>query len=73
MKIGYARVSTEEQSLDLQRDALARAGCERVFEDQAISGVATRRPGLDQALSAIGPGDALIVWRLDRLGAPCRT
>jgi DNA invertase Pin-like site-specific DNA recombinase len=68
MKIGYARVSTEEQSLDLQRDALARGGCEQVFEDQGLSGVAVKRPGLDQALATIGPGDVLVVWRLDRLG-----
>lgn len=68
MKIGYARVSTDEQSLDLQRDALAAAGCERVFEDQGVSGVAAKRPGLDQALAAVGSGDVLVVWRLDRLG-----
>ena len=72
MKIGYARVSTEEQSLDLQRDALARAGCEQVFEDQGLSGVAVKRPGLDQALATIGPGDVLVVWRLDRLARSLR-
>lgn len=68
MKIGYARISTEEQSLDLQRDALERAGCELVFEDCGISGTATKRPGLDAALARLGPGDVLVVWRLDRLG-----
>jgi DNA invertase Pin-like site-specific DNA recombinase len=68
MKIGYARVSTDEQSLALQCDAFERAGCGRVFEDQGVSGVAMRRPGLDQALAAVGPGDMLVVWRLDRLG-----
>lgn len=68
MKIGYARISTEEQSLDLQRDALARAGCEHVFEDQGVSGAATRRQGLDAALQQISPGDVLVVWKLDRLG-----
>ena len=68
MRIGYARISTEEQSLDLQRDALACAGCENVFEDQGVSGMATRRQGLDAALRQIGPGDVLVVWKLDRLG-----
>jgi DNA invertase Pin-like site-specific DNA recombinase len=68
MRIGYARISTDEQSLDLQRDALTGAGCERVFEDKGISGTASKRPGLDAALAAIGPGDVLIVWKLDRLG-----
>ncbi len=52
-RVGYARVSTDEQSLDLQRDALARVGCERLFEDRGVSGVAMRRPGLDQALVAL--------------------
>lgn len=68
IKIGYARVSTDEQSLALQRDALAAARCDQVFTDQGLSGVAARRPGLDQALTAIGAGDVLVVWRLDRLG-----
>src|SRR4051812_37352098 len=68
MKIGYARVSTDEQSLDLQRDALVQAGCGQVFEDRGISGSAVKRLGLDQALASVGPGDTLIVWRLDRLG-----
>ena len=68
MKIGYARVSTEEQNLDLQRHALTAAGCELVFEDQGISGAAVERPGLADALAAVGPGGALVVWRLDRLG-----
>ncbi|HEV7344988.1 MAG TPA: recombinase family protein [Devosia sp.] len=68
MKIGYARISTEEQSLDLQRDALTRAGCEVLFEDEGISGTTARRPGLDEALAHIGPGDVLVVWKLDRLG-----
>lgn len=66
MLIGYARVSTTDQNLDLQRDALNRAGCERIFEDQA-SGAKAKRPGLDRCLQAIEPGDTLIVWRLDRL------
>jgi DNA invertase Pin-like site-specific DNA recombinase len=66
-KIGYARVSTDEQRLDLQRDALTAAGCSRVFEDKA-SGSRALRPGFDQALSHLRPGDTLVVWRLDRLG-----
>lgn len=65
--IGYARVSTEDQKLDLQRDALARAGCHRVFEDRA-SGARADRPGLADALSHLRRGDTLVVWRLDRLG-----
>ena len=68
VKIGYARISTDDQSLDLQRDALARAGCEKTFEDAGLSGAIVKRPGLDAALAAVGPGDVLTVWRLDRLG-----
>lgn len=68
MKIGYARVSTDEQNLDLQRAALEAAGCERVFEDLGISGADFTRPGLAAALAALGPGDVLAVWKLDRLG-----
>jgi DNA invertase Pin-like site-specific DNA recombinase len=68
MKIGYARVSTDEQNLALQLDALKVAGCEAIFEDQGISGAAKSRPGLDQALAAIKAGDVLVVWKLDRLG-----
>src|SRR5262245_57804108 len=67
MKIGYARVSTGEQILDLQLDALKQAGCEQFFQD-VISGSQDARPGLDQALSHLRPGDTLVVWRLDRLG-----
>ncbi len=65
--IGYARVSTEDQKLDLQRDALAQLGCHRVFEDRA-SGARVDRPGLAAALSHLRRGDTLVVWRLDRLG-----
>ena len=68
MKIGYARVSTDDQNLDLQRTALEAAGCERVFEDLGISGADFARPGLAAALAALGPGDVLAVWKLDRLG-----
>lgn len=67
VKIGYARVSTDDQSLSLQLDALQGAGCERVFEDK-ISGAKAERPGLAAALSQLRGGDTLIVWRLDRLG-----
>ena len=66
MLIGYARVSTDDQTLDLQRDALREAGCERIFEDTA--GGAAERPNLEQALSHLRSGDTLVVWRLDRLG-----
>lgn len=67
MKIGYARVSTYEQNLALQTDALEKAGCEKVFHDQ-ISGASTKRAGLDEALTYLREGDTLVVWRLDRLG-----
>ncbi|GBH30994.1 hypothetical protein MBESOW_P2254 [Sphingobium xenophagum] len=65
--IGYARVSTPDQKLSLQHDALKRAGCERVFDDQA-SGARTDRPGLAEALVYLRAGDTLVVWKLDRLG-----
>jgi len=67
MLVGYARVSTTEQNLDLQRDALNQAGCSRVFTD-TISGAKAERPGLAEALSYMREGDALAVWKLDRLG-----
>jgi len=67
MKIGYARVSTDDQNLDLQRRALSGAGCMDIFTDQ-VSGTASRRPGLDEALARCSAGDVLVVWRLDRLG-----
>ena len=72
MKIGYARVSTDDQSLALQRDALAQAGCETICEDAGVSGSVERRPGLDRALELLGQGDVLVTWRLDRLGGHCR-
>ena len=68
MKIGYARVSTDEQHLDLQLDALIAAGCDQIFTDRGTSGVQIERNGLRQALSIVGYGDTLVVWRLDRLG-----
>jgi DNA invertase Pin-like site-specific DNA recombinase len=67
MLVGYARVSTADQSLDLQRDGLTGAGCERVFTDIA-SGAKDERVGLAEALAFLRPGDTLVVWKLDRLG-----
>lgn len=66
MKIGYARVSTDDQTLALQHDALRAEGCE-VIHDDKLSGVA-KRPGLTAALAACQPGDVLVAWKLDRLG-----
>lgn len=66
-QVGYARVSTGEQTLDLQLDALKAAGCDRVFQDTA-SGAKAERPGLAAALDFLRAGDTLVVWRLDRLG-----
>src|SRR3954467_7319302 len=67
MLVGYARVSTDEQTLNLQNDALELSGCGQVFTDTA-SGTKRDRPGLDEALHFVRPGDTLVVWRLDRLG-----
>src|SRR3954452_21807404 len=67
MLIGYARVSTHEQNLDLQEDALNAAGCKKVYTDKT-SGTKAERPGLEQALADARPGDSLVVWKLDRLG-----
>ena len=67
MLVGYMRVSTAEQNLDLQRDALISAGCERLYED-TCSGAMTDRPGLAKALDQLRAGDALVVWKLDRIG-----
>ncbi|MBV9510348.1 MAG: recombinase family protein [Caulobacteraceae bacterium] len=67
MRIGYARVSSEDQNLALQLDALTAAGCEKVFQDRA-SGARSNRKGLTDALATCSPGDVLTVWRLDRLG-----
>jgi DNA invertase Pin-like site-specific DNA recombinase len=67
MRIGYARVSTDSQRLDLQLDALRLAGCEKIYEDTA-SGALDSRPGLAEAMSAVKHGDVLCVWKLDRLG-----
>jgi DNA invertase Pin-like site-specific DNA recombinase len=65
--IGYARISTDDQNLALQHDALTAAGCEKIYEDR-ISGARAERPGLALAMEVARAGDTLIVWRLDRLG-----
>jgi len=65
--IGYARVSPQDQNLDLQTEALTKAGCKRIFNDK-ISGRRAERPGLTKALEMLREGDTLIVWKLDRLG-----
>jgi DNA invertase Pin-like site-specific DNA recombinase len=67
MRIGYARVSTEDQTLDLQRDGLKHAKCRQVYEEQ-VSGKNTGRPQLEGCLKSLREGDTLVVWRLDRLG-----
>jgi DNA invertase Pin-like site-specific DNA recombinase len=65
--VGYMRVSMVEQNLELQRDALEAAGCERIYDD-TCSGSVTERPGLSKALDHLRTGDALVVWKLDRIG-----
>jgi len=67
MRVGYARVSTLEQNLDLQVDALEKEGCEKIIRDTA-SGATVARPGLERLMDILRPGDVLVVWRLDRLG-----
>lgn len=67
MRVGYARVSTHEQNLDLQLDELKRAGCEEIVTDK-ISGSVSERPGLEKLQNYLRKGDVLVVWRLDRLG-----
>src|SRR5256714_13659036 len=71
MLIGYARVSKNEQNLDLQIDALKAAGCEKIFHDK-ITSLKEERKGLDEALAFLRPGDVLVVWKLDRLGRTLR-
>jgi DNA invertase Pin-like site-specific DNA recombinase len=67
MLIGYARVSTQDQNLDLQTEALRKAGCKKIFDDK-ISGSHAERPGLAKVQEALRDGDTLVVWKLDRLG-----
>lgn len=66
MLIGYARVSTQDQNLELQREALTKAGCQKVFEE--VSGTRADRPGLAKVQEILREGDTLVVWKLDRLG-----
>ena len=67
MLIGYARVSTQDQNLDLQTEALTKVGCKKIYNDK-ISGSRAERPGLTKALEMLREGDTLVVWKLDRLG-----
>lgn len=67
MKIGYARVSTKDQNLNLQIEALEKAGCEKIYQEK-ISGSTKNRPELDKMIDQFRKGDELYVWRLDRLG-----
>ena len=71
MFVGYARVSTLDQNIGLQLDALSQAGCEKIFQDK-LSGAKAIRPGLRAALESVKAGDTLMVWRLDRLGRSLR-
>lgn len=68
MKIGYARCSTDKQTLDSQIHPLTLVGCEKIYKDEAMSGSSRERPGLDECLNSLQEGDCLIVYRLDRLG-----
>jgi DNA invertase Pin-like site-specific DNA recombinase len=67
MQIGYARVSSDDQNLDLQNDALKNAGCLKIYEDR-MTGAKVSRPGLQMAMEVAREGDIIVVWRLDRLG-----
>lgn len=68
MKIGYIRVSDDDQTEALQIDALSAAGCEAIYGDHGVSGALTERKGLDNVLAELGQGDTFIVWKLARLG-----
>lgn len=71
MKVGYARVSTQEQTLDLQTDALTKAGCEKLYTDK-VSGVSETKPEFARLLEHLRTGDTLVIWKLDRLGRSTR-
>ncbi|WP_396956560.1 recombinase family protein [Nitrosomonas sp.] len=71
MLIGYARISTQDHNLELQRKALITAGCKKIFEDK-VNGTRADRPGLAKMLEVLREGDTLIVWKLDRLGRPVK-
>ncbi len=71
MQIGYARVSTKEQSFDLQIDALRKAGCKKIYQE-VVSGAKAERPVLDDLLQELRAGDVLVIWKLDRLGRSIR-
>src|SRR5687768_18487275 len=72
MLIGYARVSTEDQNLDLQREALTRVGWKRIFEEKDSGRAGTKRPAFEAALAYLRPEDQLVVWKVDRLGRSLR-
>ena len=72
MLIGYARVSTEDQNLDLQRNALRKAGCKKIFEEKESGRAGTKRPAFEAALAYLRPEDQLVVWKVDRLGRSLR-
>src|SRR5690242_16619733 len=72
MNYGYARVATDDQTPARQLAALKKAGCKTVFKDDGLSGTTTERPALRRCLKKLGPGDTLIVWKLDRLGRSLR-
>src|SRR5215213_4531138 len=72
MLIGYARVSTEDQNLDLQRDSLRKAGCKKIFEEKESGRAGTKRPAFEAALAYLRPEDQLVVWKMDRRGLSLR-
>src|SRR3954452_23152515 len=72
MLIGYARVSTEDQNLGLQRDVLRKAGCKKIFEEKESGRAGTKRPAFEAALAYLRPEDQLVVWKVDRLGRSLR-